>query len=916
MADEFSEIDLSDNATPIQSNESPSNLRARRKTFTTAAPKYISNSPSPTNQLNAPIYRNDSYHDLPSPPPLSLLDSSGSLSISFNTPTISNRYMPSPVSSPLPTTIPSDTASSSPKNLARSAGLTDLTRRAFHFPISKQDSIIDSLLCALYERENSTYGLSSSQDSDTVTTGNCTDQSLNARRLSDDSILNNDDAGFSRTNLANKKILLGIPDLRYLCAQIQQQISQANAVLVKNLRHRDKSLSKIQRNCDIITAILQAGSLKRREDTTMRFSLTPYSGEKGFQQWKDAISVAIRMPGGVPPSIRQKLWISLAMNYIREIHLDWDKTCRFAFNNCSNPDDDQLGIQIVKDLHRTGCSWSSNEHDRATLKRVLLAFARYNKSIGYCQGLNILTAVILDVVDMNEEYALMILIYLIDSILPNFFENNLRALAIDMAVFREWLRVYNGKLHLHLQNLQSSSHDASGTIYEPPLLNVFTIQWFLTLFATCLSRRVALRVWDALMIEGSEVLFRTGLIIWSKLAIPVLKVSTADQFYSVMAQLSVQLLDEKIIDADNLIKEIYNFGVFPTPILSELRQKFSFNITPFQQLSAAATNPLENEKIKRTVQRTNSDDPKIKNNKRSKTKTNTNNDDETATVGDEDMANFVSCFAMLSSSSRNNRLEYHPNDSISSNNPTALSRLTPGAYSNLPTTHKTNTIEDSLSLDISQLRQQYRKLKDRNKQVQVIIQTASNEQKQRTRAPSIHPSVTNATETFRRPTVSSMESSTSRLPSVCSISDGPLINHLLIKPTDVKRNQFKKPVSLKSTSSSTAPVQDHRQSKVIQPITTEIIPQPTSSRSKEQEAAEAAELQDEIDQLLISLNLEKPIPTPTPISSINITEQQQQQQIIIEENVQLETVARTLYNYEKSQVTTNEKKETPNFIDR
>lgn len=70
-------------------------------------------------------------------------------------------------------------------------------------------------------------------------------------------------------------------------------------------------------------------------------------------------------------------------------------------------------------------------------------------------------------------------------------------------------------------------------------------------------------------------------------------------------------------------------------------------------------------------------------------------------------------------------VEYNSNDSTatSNNNPTALSRLTPGAYSNLPTTHKTNSIEDSLSLDISQLRHQYRKLKDRNKQVQVIIQS-------------------------------------------------------------------------------------------------------------------------------------------------------------------------------------------------
>lgn len=96
---------------------------------------------------------------------------------------------------------------------------------------------------------------------------------------------------------------------------------------------------------------------------------------------------------------------------------------------------------------------------------------------------------------------------------------------------------------------------------------------------------------------------------------------------------------------------------------------------------------------------------------------------------------------MLSSSTRNNRRKFPPplksnsshcfvslvecysNDSSNTtNNPAALSRLTPGAYSNLPTTHKTNSIEDSLSLDISQLRKQYRKLKDRNKQVQVMIQ--------------------------------------------------------------------------------------------------------------------------------------------------------------------------------------------------
>ena len=42
------------------------------------------------------------------------------------------------------------------------------------------------------------------------------------------------------------------------------------------------------------------------------------------------------------------------------------------------------------------------------LKRVLLAYARHNQAIGYCQGFNILAALILKVVDFDERMALMV----------------------------------------------------------------------------------------------------------------------------------------------------------------------------------------------------------------------------------------------------------------------------------------------------------------------------------------------------------------------------------------------------------------------------------------------------------------------------------------------------------------------------
>jgi len=78
-----------------------------------------------------------------------------------------------------------------------------------------------------------------------------------------------------------------------------------------------------------------------------------------------------------------------------------------VFNICNCLDDCQ-----IQDLHRTGCSGfsgSDNEEDRAVLKRVLLAYARWNKLVGYCQGFNVLAALILDVMDRKEDCALKVL---------------------------------------------------------------------------------------------------------------------------------------------------------------------------------------------------------------------------------------------------------------------------------------------------------------------------------------------------------------------------------------------------------------------------------------------------------------------------------------------------------------------------
>ncbi len=187
-----------------------------------------------------------------------------------------------------------------------------------------------------------------------------------------------------------------------------------------------------------------------------------------------------------------------------------------------------------------------------------------------------------------------------------YFTNSMHSLAIDMAVFRELLKLHLPKLCSHLNALQfnsiaesssplylfsskksqiSKSKRNSPSTYEPPLTNVFTMQWFLTLFATCLPKNVLLRTWDCLFLEGTEVLFRTSIAIWDKISSSIMKTTSADSFYSMMSVLTVKLFEKDVINENELMNKIYSYGPFPLSDLQELREKLTFNINPFQQMA-------------------------------------------------------------------------------------------------------------------------------------------------------------------------------------------------------------------------------------------------------------------------------------------------------------------------------------------
>ncbi|OWK60704.1 TBC1 domain family member 30 [Lonchura striata] len=457
-----------------------------------------------------------------------------------------------------------------------------------------------------------------------------------------------------------------------------------------------------KRSCISRTAPRLLCTLEPGVDTKLKFTLEPSLGQNGFQQWHDALKAVARLPTGIPKEWRRKVWLTLADHYLHSIAIDWDKTMRFTFNERSNPDDDSMGIQIVKDLHRTGCSsycGQEAEQDRVVLKRVLLAYARWNKSVGYCQGFNILAALILEVMEGNEGDALKIMIYLIDKVLPDsYFVNNLRALSVDMAVFRDLLRMKLPELSQHLDTLQRAANRESGGGYEPPLTNVFTMQWFLTLFATCLPNHTVLKIWDSVFFEGSEIILRVALAIWAKLGEQIECCETADEFYSTMGKLTQEMLEDSLVDSNELMQTVYTMAQFPFPQLAELREKYTYNITPFP---AAVKSTSFSGKLGRT-----------------------RDSDEENDLDDEDsIANAIGCLGPLSGFLAPELQKYqkqmkdqNEEQSLGSSN---IAELSPGAIDSCRSDYHTafnSMMMERMTTDINALKKQYSRIKKKQQQ--------------------------------------------------------------------------------------------------------------------------------------------------------------------------------------------------------
>ncbi|KAK9808174.1 hypothetical protein WJX73_005269 [Symbiochloris irregularis] len=165
--------------------------------------------------------------------------------------------------------------------------------------------------------------------------------------------------------------------------------------------------------------------------------------------------------------------------------------------------DSEVAHQIELDLPRTYPSnrWVASEEGMDALRRVLVAYSVHQPSVGYCQGMNYLAAILLLAMKQDEEDAFWLLASLIDPggiLYQGMYAQNLVGAQVEMRSFEELVAAKLPKLAAHLRELNCD-------------MTLIATDWFLCLFATVLPSETVARVWDALLYEGPKVLYRIAL---------------------------------------------------------------------------------------------------------------------------------------------------------------------------------------------------------------------------------------------------------------------------------------------------------------------------------------------------------------------------------------------------------------------
>ncbi|KAI0291382.1 rab-GTPase-TBC domain-containing protein [Multifurca ochricompacta] len=267
--------------------------------------------------------------------------------------------------------------------------------------------------------------------------------------------------------------------------------------------------------------------------------------------------------GGIPLAYRAKVWLESSGG------LEMQEPGVFV-ELLAQTDTDGGGVvrEIDKDVGRTmplNMFFGGDGAGVQKLRRVLIAYSRRNPTVGYCQGMNLVASTLL-LVHADEEEAFWVLAALVERILPEgFFSPTLLPSRACPLVLLDFVHEGIPKLAAHLAELGID-------------LPAICFSWFLSLFTDCLPVETLFRVWDVLLLDGLDVLFRIGFGILKSHEAELLRCDSIPAMY-----VALESLPTRIWQPDKLLQ--LELDLRPAIVHADIVKKCDAHIVALRALN-------------------------------------------------------------------------------------------------------------------------------------------------------------------------------------------------------------------------------------------------------------------------------------------------------------------------------------------
>eukprot|EP00938_MAST-03A_sp_MAST-3A-sp1_P005214 g5214.t1 len=285
--------------------------------------------------------------------------------------------------------------------------------------------------------------------------------------------------------------------------------------------------------------------MRRREAKWYKLTgETPGTKDRSWPNWeksveKNASALKRRIRKGIPSHFRGEVWFRMSgaktlmennkgeYQRLTGLKSKWEQKIRVDLNR-SFPH---------HELFQEG------EKGQDMLGRVLRAYSCKDEEIGYCQGMNFVSGVLL--MEMEEEKAFWTLYAMLNNKkydLRGLYKVKMRKVMQILYSLDKTYKRLLPRLKRHL--------DKTGLP-----INLFATEWIMTLYSNCLHLNVVRTIWDAFFNEGWKVIYRIGMAMLKIHRKKLLKLGLQE------GNLLLRALPKKVNDTEYLLKVAYGLSM-------------------------------------------------------------------------------------------------------------------------------------------------------------------------------------------------------------------------------------------------------------------------------------------------------------------------------------------------------------------